>query len=287
MTGLSGEERKVFYLFPIRSRPIVTIMRSALFFLLSIGLHAAALAYPAAFAPRGHSEAIRVTILPEEPEPAGGGSGGNGQAAAPSKPKPAFAGTASNAPRVEAKPLKFNPVPQRAAAAEIETVSESSVNLTSTRGFPSDRGADLASDIRLTPGGISGPGGNGAASNGIGAGTGSGGGHGAGLGSGSGGAGRGETRTEARYRDTPRPEYPESARRQGLEGRVLLRVLVDERGRSKQVEINHSSGSAALDRAAAEAIRRWRFDPARLGEQPIESWLRIPIEFRLTDAKAW
>ena len=259
-------------------------MRSALFFLLSIGLHAAALAYPAAFAPRGHSEAIRVSLLPEEPEAAGGGSGGNGYAAAPSKPKPAFAGAASNAPRVEAKPVKFNPEPQRAAAAEIETVSESSVNLTSTRGLPSDRGADLASDIRMSSGGISGPGGSGAGGNGGGAGTGSGGGHGAGSGPGAAG---GETRREARYRDTPRPEYPESARRQGLEGRVLLRVLVDERGQSKQVEINHSSGSAALDRAAAEAIRRWRFDPARLGEQPIESWLRIPIDFRLTDAKAW
>jgi periplasmic protein TonB len=66
---------------------------------------------------------------------------------------------------------------------------------------------------------------------------------------------------------------------------VLLRVLVDDQGRSKQVEINSSSGSDALDRAAAEAIKRWRFHPARYGDQAVESWLRIPIEFTLAEAR--
>jgi protein TonB len=92
--------------------------------------------------------------------------------------------------------------------------------------------------------------------------------------------------TRARYRDTPRPEYPESARREGREGRVLLRVLVDDQGRTRTVEIKGSSGSDALDRAAAEAIRRWRFHPARHGGRPVESWLRIPVEFRLADVKS-
>ena len=65
---------------------------------------------------------------------------------------------------------------------------------------------------------------------------------------------------------------------------MLLRVLVDDQGFSKQVEVNRSSGSDTLDRAAAEAIKRWRFYPARYGDKPIESWLRVPIEFRLDDA---
>ena len=107
-----------------------------------------------------------------------------------------------------------------------------------------------------------------------------------GNGSGQGIAKNGIVMTQARYRDTPRPDYPESARREGHEGRVLLRVLVDDHGRIKSVEISNSSGSAALDHAAAEAIRRWRFHPARYGDRPVESWLRIPIEFRLTDAKS-
>jgi protein TonB len=110
---------------------------------------------------------------------------------------------------------------------------------------------------------------------------------GAGSGSGQGSSGNGIVVIQARYRDTPKPKYPESARREGREGRVLLRVLVDNQGRSKHVEINSSSGSDVLDRAAAETIGRWRFDPARYGDQPVESWLRIPIEFRLADAKSW
>jgi protein TonB len=112
-------------------------------------------------------------------------------------------------------------------------------------------------------------------------------GFGRGSGNGSGSSGTGIALTQARYRDTPRPDYPESARREAREGRVLLRVLVDDQGHSKQVEISSSSGDDALDRAAAEAIRRWRFHPARYGDKPVESWLRIPIEFRLADAKSW
>jgi protein TonB len=61
--------------------------------------------------------------------------------------------------------------------------------------------------------------------------------------------------------------------------------LVDEEGRSKLVEVNRSSGSAALDQAATKTIKRWRFSPARFGDRPVETWVRIPIDFRLTDAK--
>jgi protein TonB len=69
--------------------------------------------------------------------------------------------------------------------------------------------------------------------------------------------------TQPRYRETPKPNYPESARRKGREGTVLLRVLVNEEGRAKAIEINKSSGDDALDRAAREAIQGWRFIPAR------------------------
>lgn len=90
---------------------------------------------------------------------------------------------------------------------------------------------------------------------------------------------------QVRYAHAPRPEYPEQARREGKEGRVMLRVLVDEQGRSTSVEVNQSSGSETLDMAAIEAIKRWRFWPARYDNVPVESWVRIPVEFRLSDAK--
>ena len=57
------------------------------------------------------------------------------------------------------------------------------------------------------------------------------------------------------------------------------------KARPKLVEINRSSGSEALDRAATEAIKHWRFHPARSGDKPVESWVSIPIEFRLEDLR--
>ncbi|HEX9662080.1 MAG TPA: energy transducer TonB, partial [Candidatus Binatia bacterium] len=91
--------------------------------------------------------------------------------------------------------------------------------------------------------------------------------------------------TQVGFRHTPPPDYPEAARKDGKEGRVLLRVLVDEEGKSKLVEINLSSGSYLLDQAAAEAIKRWRFSPARYGEAPTASWVKIPVDFRLKESK--
>lgn len=88
---------------------------------------------------------------------------------------------------------------------------------------------------------------------------------------------------QAGYAHNPKPEYPSKARKEGWEGTVLLRVLVDQEGKSKRIEINRSSGFETLDRAAVETVKRWRFYPARYGERQVESRVRIPIIFRLSD----
>ena len=77
------------------------------------------------------------------------------------------------------------------------------------------------------------------------------------------------------------PKYPERARRKGWEGTTLLRVLIDRRGKSKAIQVSQSSGFAALDRAAVKAVKQWRFYPAHNGNGPVESWVRVPIIFRL------
>ncbi len=77
------------------------------------------------------------------------------------------------------------------------------------------------------------------------------------------------------------PKYPERARRKGWEGTTLLRVLVDRRGKSKAIQVSQSSGFAALDGAAVKAVEQWRFYPAQNGNGPVESWVRVPIIFRL------
>jgi periplasmic protein TonB len=78
-----------------------------------------------------------------------------------------------------------------------------------------------------------------------------------------------------------RPAYPSSARNLGIQGTTLLQVLVSDSGRVAEVVVKQSAGHPDLDRAAADAVRRWRFEPARRGRDPVEMWVQLPFEFRL------
>jgi len=105
----------------------------------------------------------------------------------------------------------------------------------------------------------------------------------AGSGGGGGAGGFGFGRVSYAY--NPRPTYPEAARREGWEGTVILRVLVDQEGKSRLVEVGRSSGFDALDRAASDAVKSWRFHPAHSGQRKVESWVRIPVVFSLADVR--
>lgn len=78
-----------------------------------------------------------------------------------------------------------------------------------------------------------------------------------------------------------KPTYPSTPRRLGIEGTVLLGVLVDATGRVGDVVVRRSGGHADLDRAAADAVRQWQFEPARRGVEAIAMWVEIPVQFRL------
>ncbi|BET26996.1 outer membrane transport energization protein TonB [Limnobacter thiooxidans] len=94
-----------------------------------------------------------------------------------------------------------------------------------------------------------------------------------------------ETVTPARgsagYLNNPAPSYPNIARNQGWEGRVLLKVKVLANGKPESIEIQSSSGRKALDEAALSAVKQWTFSPAKRGETAIEAWVTVPIEFKL------
>jgi len=78
-----------------------------------------------------------------------------------------------------------------------------------------------------------------------------------------------------------RPEYPVSARRAHIQGTTLLAVLVADDGRVADVVVKESAGHPDLDEAAAAAVRRWRFEPARRGGDAVAVWVLLPVEFRL------
>ena len=85
----------------------------------------------------------------------------------------------------------------------------------------------------------------------------------------------------AAYLRNPPPRYPVSARRNGEQGTVTLRVLVTREGGASTVSVDKTSGSTALDQAAVEAVRGWKFVPARQGAQAVEAWVLVPVVFRL------
>lgn len=88
----------------------------------------------------------------------------------------------------------------------------------------------------------------------------------------------------AAYLRNPPPRYPLAARRAGEQGTVTLRVLVTREGLPARVNVEKSSGSSHLDNAALETVKTWRFLPARQGTEPVESWVLVPIVFRLEGA---
>ena len=105
-----------------------------------------------------------------------------------------------------------------------------------------------------------------------------------GEGSGSGGLGSGEAvsglaRPLGGYQ--VKPLYPESARKAGAQGITLLKLRVLENGKVGEVQIEQSAGHPDLDMAAADAVRRWLFEPARMGKQPIAVWVLLPVKFEL------
>lgn len=79
------------------------------------------------------------------------------------------------------------------------------------------------------------------------------------------------------------PAYPRAARRDNIQGRVVMRVRVSADGRPLDAEVAVSSGSALLDRAALAALTACRFVPASQGGKPIAFVYEVPYRFRLAE----
>jgi periplasmic protein TonB len=83
------------------------------------------------------------------------------------------------------------------------------------------------------------------------------------------------------YVQPPQPDYPPISKRMGEEGKVMLRVLVSERGRPEKVDIQKSSGFTRLDEAARQAAMRAMFKPHLEDGKPVAVYALIPINFSI------
>lgn len=87
--------------------------------------------------------------------------------------------------------------------------------------------------------------------------------------------------TGIEYLKAPQPEYPPVSRRMGEEGKAVLRVLVNDKGRPERVDVQQSSGFARLDEAARQAVLRAMFKPFMEDGKAVPAYAIVPIRFQL------
>ncbi len=78
----------------------------------------------------------------------------------------------------------------------------------------------------------------------------------------------------------PDPEYSEPARKAKYEGTVVLLLIVGQDGRPHDIHVARALG-LGLDEKAIEAVRQWKFEPARKNGQPVAVQINVEVDFRL------
>jgi len=231
---------------------------------------------------------LRLVFL-VAPGPGGGGGGGGQREAAP--PPPAERKGVSvqlrspvpvrrPPPRVEPPPVvrHVEPPPVRPEPAVVAPV-------VAVASDPRDRaGIPWAAKNTIAEVDSHGPGVGGGTGTGQGSGVGEGDGTGLGAGSG-GGTGGGPYRpgtgiTAPTIQREVKPDYTEEGRRRNVEGDVLLEIVVRSDGTVGNVTLLQGLG-AGLDQRASEAVRQWRFNPARRYGVPVDVIVEVAVEFKL------
>ncbi len=217
--------------------------------------------------------------------PGGGGGGGGHREPAPPPPAERQGAAAVRSPvpvrrpprvgpRMIPPPVKVEPLPP--VVAPVITVAAD----------PRDRAGIpwIATAPPVQETASHGPGSGGGA--GTGQGTGLGEGEGAGIGRGAGGGtGGGPYRpgsgvTAPAILHEVKPDYTEEGRRRNLEGDVVLEIVVRSDGTVGTIKLLQGLG-AGLDQRATEAVRQWRFSPARRYGTPVDVIVEVAMEFKL------
>jgi periplasmic protein TonB len=219
---------------------------------------------------------VRLVFL-AAPGPGGGGGGGGTRQPLP----PAAA-------RREGQRALTSPVPPReplpAPVREPQPAAVEPAPAAPVASVAADRETrtGVIDDSKQPP--STGPGAGGGAGTGAGGGLGQGQGDGIGEGAG-GGAGGGPWRPGSGIEPPSllrevRPDYPEDARRRSIEGDVVLEIVVRHDGSVGDVRVLHGLGDS-LDQRAVQAVRQWRFAPARRRGEPVDVLVEVSVEFKL------
>jgi len=228
------------------------------------------------------------------PGPGGGGGGGGLRNPLPPRKAESASRLRTSNPAVDASPVKTlartkppevsPPKPPAPSPAPVEKAPLPSRRLiapvaATTSGASNEGALQARNDTSSRGPGLDG-------GTGSGRGTGDGEGAGAGIGPGSGGGtGGGPFRAGSgvqppRLLREVKATYTDEARRRGLTGNVLLEIVVTREGTVGDVTVRRGLG-AGLDERAIEAVRQWRFAPARRLGEPVDVVVEVAVEFML------
>ena len=191
-------------------------------------------------------------------------------------PRPKVAPPPVVTPEPVARPVEPRPVPTPAPAPQV--VAPVATAAADAR--------DRTGDLKNTPSDADSRGPGSGTGAGTGDGSGAGEGTGAGIGPGSGGGTGGGPYRPGSGISPPgllrevRPDYTEEARRRGLEGDVVLEIVVRSDGMVGNVKVMQGLGGG-LDQRAIDAVRQWRFSPARRFGTPVDVMVEVAVEFKL------
>jgi len=77
------------------------------------------------------------------------------------------------------------------------------------------------------------------------------------------------------------PVYPALAKQTHMQGSVIIDAVIDEHGNIIQEQV--ISGPPLLIQAALDAVRRWKYEPTYLNDEPVPVQLNVTVTFRLND----
>ncbi len=277
--------------------PSGELHRTKLPLLLSGTLHATLLAVAIALTSLGLT-ADSSTAIVEAPEPMrlvflalpgpGGGGGGGGLKQRTPPPKAERKGERKlSSPLPERKAPEAvvavaAPPPPKPAVLNAEPLPPVVAPVVAAPADPQDKAGDLKQASSTTASRGSGEGGG----VGTGQGTGIGEGQGSGIGPGSGGGtGGGPYRPGSgiappRLLREVKADYTEEARQRNVEGEVVLEIVVRHDGSVGDVRVLKGLDSG-LNQKAVEAVKQWRFSPARRLSQPVDVIVEVAVEFKL------
>lgn len=78
-----------------------------------------------------------------------------------------------------------------------------------------------------------------------------------------------------------KPDYPEEAITKGIEGVVVLKILIDQEGKVAMAKVLNNGGFYEFGSAASRAVKKWRYEPAKIMGMPVAVWCIQSVRFEI------